>query len=195
MIPRSAALLAPVLLLTIGCPKKKDAASEEGIERNVTEKALPEDGMLLQEVDLNGDGQADIFNYLRERTGASRLLLEKRVDLNLDGTVDVISYFDESGALEREEMDSDFDGRLDWTDHYQGGKRVASQMDTDFDGRPNIYFYYTSGPNGVPLIERKERDTNGDGNIDYWERFDDKGNVVKTARDTDGDGKMDVRDE
>ena len=38
-------------------------------------------------------------------------------------------------------------------------------------------------------------DVDGDGEIDYWLRFDVSGNVIKTGKDLDGDGKMDVREE
>ena len=38
-------------------------------------------------------------------------------------------------------------------------------------------------------------DTDGDGMVDYWEKFDTQGNVIRTGRDLDGDGKMDVRDQ
>ena len=48
---------------------------------------------------------------------------------------------------------------------------------------------------GVARLDRKERDSDGDGKVDVWERFNDQGEVVRTGRDTDGDGKMDVREE
>ena len=45
------------------------------------------------------------------------------------------------------------------------------------------------------VVRRKERDTNGDGKVDFWEYLDEKGNVLKTGKDLDADGVMDVRDE
>jgi hypothetical protein len=44
-------------------------------------------------------------------------------------------------------------------------------------------------------LRRKERDTNADGKIDFWEYLDESGNVVKVGRDVDGDGVMDVRND
>lgn len=148
------------------------------------------DGLLKESIDIDGDTEPDIFNFYRERSNADPLLVRKELDLNVDGQVDVISFFDAEGKLEREEMDGDFDGTFDWIDHYQDGRRVLAEIDTDHDGRTNVFAYYVDGS-----IARKERDTNGDGLIDYWERFDNEGNVVKTGKDLDGDGKMDVRDE
>jgi hypothetical protein len=189
----SAACLASLVLACGPKTSQQVDASQPG--RQVTEKRLEEDGLILQEVDLNNDGQAEIFNTFRERSSASRLLIEKRVDLNFDGLVDVITTYDELGELFTEEIDSDFDGRLDMIDHYQDGTRVMSEVDTDYDGRSNIFSYFLVDANGFAHIDRKERDTNGDGQIDYWEKFDGKGNVIKTGRDDDGDGKLDVRDE
>jgi hypothetical protein len=31
--------------------------------------------------------------------------------------------------------------------------------------------------------------------VDYWEYFNDKGQVAKIGRDIDGDGQMDVRED
>lgn len=161
----------------------------------IKETEQPEEGLILQEIDMDGDGRTDVFNYYRERSAAARLRVKKKADLNFDGRIDAISEFDDSGELQRELFDSDFDGSLDWTDHYQDGMRVMAEMDTNFDGKPDIWFYYVKGADGRPHIDRKERDTNGDGLIDFWERFDGEGNVTRTGRDVDGDGKMDERTE
>ena len=102
------------------------------------------------------------------------------------------TYFNEKGELEREEMDGNFDGHFDWTDHYQDNLRVMTEVDSDGNGKMDQFSYYEGTP---PRITRKERDTNGDTLIDIWERFDEHGVVNRTGRDTDGDGKMDERDE
>ncbi len=192
--PMRSAHLAATCLLLVACGKKSvDGA--KAYDTPITEKPLPEEGLVLQEIDLDGDEMPEIFNYLRERTDAPRLLVRKEMDLNRDGKVDVISWFDETGRLEREEMDGDHDGTIDHVDHYQDGKRVMSQYDTDYDGVANVHKYYVRTEEGSMLLDRKERDTDGDGHIDVWERFDPKGEVIRTGRDTDGDGKMDVREE
>jgi hypothetical protein len=148
------------------------------------------DGLVEQTVDINGDGKADVFNYYRERNGAPRLLVRKETDLNWDGKVDVRTWFNETAEIEKEEMDGDFDSRVDWVDHYQGGRRVMSEVDTDWNGLFDLFKYYEG-----QRVRRKESDTNADGKIDFWEYFDDAGKVIRTGKDVDGDGVMDVRQE
>lgn len=181
----------------VGCAGKRGAStsSETAYDSSVREKVLESEGLVRQDIDLDTDGQPEIFNFFRERADAPRLLVRKELDLNRDGRVDIVSWFDPDGNLEKEEMDGDYDGHFDWTDHYKSGKRVMSEYDTDYDGKPNVYKYYNVGEDGVARLDRKERDTDGDGKIDVWERFNNEGEVVRTGRDTDGDGKMDVREE
>jgi hypothetical protein len=178
-----------------GCAKRARGNSEQPYVNPVTERRVNEENLVAQDVDLDSDGEPDIKNYYRERSDAPRLLVRKELDLNRDGKVDVVSFFDEDGILDREEMDSDYDGQFDWTDHYQKGVRVMSQYDTDADGNPNVFKYYIRGDDGVIRLDRKERDEDGDGKIDVWERFSAAGEVIRTGRDTDGDGKVDIREE
>jgi hypothetical protein len=184
-----------LVVLAASCAKKSDPTEGESVADRVIETSLPDEGLTLQEVDLDENGQPDIKNYYRERSDAPRLLVRKEMDLNRDGMIDVISIFDPEGGLEREEMDADYDGKFDWIDHYQGGERVMSEYDTDTDGRPNVFKYYIRGSDGVVHLDRKERDEDGDGAIDVWEKFSMDGQVTRTARDTDGDGRMDVRED
>jgi antitoxin component YwqK of YwqJK toxin-antitoxin module len=173
---------------------KNGKNANEEKKTSIVEKTLP-DGLILQEVDLNDDGRAEIFNYYRERTDAPRLLVRKDADLNRDGNIDIKSWFDDFGLLEMEEMDGDFDGQIDMWDHYQdtdGDKspeRVSSEIDTDYDGQPDVFTYFRNGK-----VIRKERDTNGDNRIDQWEKYDENGNVIKSGRDTNFDGIVDERD-
>ena len=188
-------LIAGPLLGGLGACGKKPAESQaESRNEPITERPT-EEGLVQQDVDLDSDGQRDIQNFYRERADAPRLLVRKELDLNHDGKIDVVSFLDPDGQLEREEMDSDYDGRFDWVDHYQKGVRVMSEYDTDYDGRPNVFKYYIRGEDGLVHLDRKERDEDGDGKIDVWERFAPNGDVIRTGRDTDGDGKVDVREE
>ena len=183
-----------LLLLSLAACGPKTGASvlsvEEASRAAVLSETPIEGGVVEQKIDINGDGQADVFNYFKEREGASSLLVRKEVDLNWDGRVDVRTWFDETGTIEKEEMDGDFDSRVDWVDHYRGGVRVMSEVDTDFNGVFDLFRYYESGE-----VRRKERDSNGDGRVDFWEYLDEKGEVVKTGRDVDGDGVMDIRED
>ena len=184
------------LVLMAGCAKKGGDESTAALyDGKVKEKVIEEEGLLRQSIDLDKDGQPEIFNYFRERADAPRILVRKEIDLNRDGSVDVRSWFADDGSLEREEMDGDYDGHFDWTDHYKDGVRVMSEYDTDYDGEPNVWKYFDVGEDGIARLDRKERDTDGDGNIDVWERFNADGEVIRTGRDLDGDGTMDERDQ
>lgn len=180
--------LLPMTAALVACPPKAAETSAVSGAGRINEGAGA-DGLIEQSVDINGDGKPDVRNYYRDRVDGPRLLVRRTSDLNWDGKNDVSSWFNEqTGQLEKEEMDADFDGRVDWVDHYQGGKRALSEVDDDNDGRFDLYKIFENGK-----VRRKERDTNGDGRIDLWEYMDEKGAVIKVGRDTDNDGVMDVR--
>ena len=195
-----------ILPVLSGCPKNTESmtSQQSSTFSSVVEEPTKDGGVVVQ-VDVNSEGQPDIFNYYRLLDDDGRVLQRKELDLNQDGRIDVWSYFTETGMQEREEMDSDFDGNVDWIDHYQSGKRVMSEVDTANSGQFDLFKYYESksgeelagGVQAAPkgIIRRKERDTDGDGQVDHWEYFDDKGNVIKVGWDIDGDGQMDVREE
>ena len=155
----------------------------------VTNEAT-EEGLRCQKIDLNIDGKVDVWNYYRDRTGATPLLLKKEIDLNWDGNKDIVTTFTQDGHIQKEEMDQDFDGQFEWIDHYQGNKRVMSEIDTDVDGKYDLFRFYEGDK-----VRRKEQDTNGDGIIDFWQHLNEQGEVTKIGRDLDGDGIMDVRED
>ena len=183
-------VVLPLMVLSFSACAAKKAETGELPQASVLSETPAGDGLNIQSIDINGDKQADVFNYVRPRSDAAPLLIRKETDLNWDGRIDVRAWFDEDGVLTKEEMDGDFDGHVDWTDHYQGTRRVMSEVDTDFDGVYDLFKYYEGA-----VLRRKERDSNKDGKVDLWEYFDDKGQVVKTGQDVDGDGVMDVRSE
>ena len=187
-----------LLLASVGACSKRSATdpvrAANPYRDAVRERVLP-DGLVLEEIDLNNDGRPEIFNYYREREGAPRLLVRKDVDFSRNGRIDARSWYNDAGVLEMEEFDGDFDGQFDIWDYYQDVEgngvpvRVATHRDTTFDGKPDTFIFYRDG-----RVVRKERDTNGDGIIDHWERFDSEGNVVRSGRDTNYDGSVDQRD-
>lgn len=185
-----------LLLLSLTACARKSTQADEQYESQVRQSSLlseklNDEGLIEQRIDMNADSRPDVYNYYREgKDDGPRRIVRKETDLNLDGRVDVRSWFDETGNLEKEELDGDFDGRVDWVDHYKSSKRVMCEIDTDYNGVFDLFKYYESGK-----VRRKERDTNADGKIDFWEYFDDEGNVVKTGKDLDGDGVMDVREQ
>ncbi len=180
---RFVATLSLVALALV--PMPADAGKKQKAEELAAEQARIEAEQaaarikptVLVEVDFNEDGVIDVKNYYNDRSG-SRVLVRKETDLNLDGRVDVMTYYSDSGDLQREVMDGDFDGLFDWTDLYEGGKRVRSEVDTDYNGSPDVFNTYVNGK-----VTKKERDTNSDGNVDFWETFDAEGNRVTASTD------------
>ena len=111
-------------LTTFACIKKP---VEEIDDTPLVSESMTTDGLVEQQIDINNDGEGDVFNYYQEREdGAPRLLVVKKVDLNWDGKIDVETSFDEDGNIVKESMDGDFDGMPEWVDHYQGNIRVMT---------------------------------------------------------------------
>ena len=140
--------LLPMLLVLAACPKKEpvapaaDSSSEPTapvVRHPPLGAGLNDSGWNRQEIDFNGDGKPEIVNWT-----AGNTVRKKEADLNNDGHMDIVTWFDGSGTIEAEEMDGDFDGRIDWVDHYTNGLRVKAEADTDFDGRVDVVFNYAS---------------------------------------------------
>jgi hypothetical protein len=70
-------------------------------------------------------------------------------------------------------------------------EKVAA-FDVSHHGRPDLWKYSIVVGEGQERVIRKERDLNGDGRVDFWEAFDEEGNLVKQAYDLDFDGKPDL---
>ena len=187
---RTIRLIAIPLGLLTACAGGSGSNRAGSTEASLLTERPTSGGLIEQQIDLNNDEQADVFNFFRDRRDTTRLLVRKEVDLNWDGKVDVRTWFNDNGEIEKEEMAGDFDSRVDWVDHYKGGRRVMSEIDTDYNGAMDLFKYYEGGN-----LRRKERDSKGDGRVDFWEYLDASGNVLRTGRDIDGDGVMDIRDE
>ena len=165
-------------------------------------------GRLIQlSADQNGDGRIDQWTYL-DGTRPVR----GEADTDADGRIDRWEYFDRSASLMLIGSASRGDGIEDtWTypaPSPDGEAQVITsrQRDRAFDHRE---FY-----RGQALV-RTEDDTNHDGRIDKWERYegtvlreaafdtslargradrrvqyDEKGRFVAAEEDPDGDGKF-----
>ena len=162
---------------------KKTRKNTDDAVSAVTE--FEEGGFRKVNLDVNGDGTADVFNYYRTGEGdESRLLVRKEINLDFKGGADVTQMWD-NGSLLREEIDADFDGRVDWIDFYDGGERIRAEWDTQFDGRADLIRYYEGGK-----LSRVEMDTDSDGKMNYWEYYQD-GVMQRAGWDLNGDGKID----
>lgn len=140
--------------------------------------------------------------------------VERRALLAPDGRALASWYFDAaSGAPVLREEDRNHDGRAETWALWQDGRRSEVLEDREGTGRPDtrvalapdgsvLRIEMTSGAEDVPTrifeygdghLVRESRDTNGDGRLDCFERFDAGGVVAERAQDLDGDGIVDVR--
>lgn len=62
------------------------------------------------------------------------------------------------------------------------------ELDNDEDGRTDRIIHYADG-----ILRAESRDTDGDGILDRFDRFDDEGYVETRDEDLDGDGRSDTR--
>ncbi len=91
-------------------------------------------------------------------------------DRNRDGKIDQVMILDEKGRKLYEELDFNFDGRMDDLCFYTNGVLQSEWIDTNFDGRIDLWVYLK---NGV-YVDRYERDTNYDGVVDKVKQFGQK---------------------
>lgn len=146
----------------------------------------------LKRYDVNKDKRPDIINVFKkvpnEKGGHDLHIFLKMMDLNHDSKIDIWRYFDdESGAVEREELDFDFDGKIDRVDYFSNGIVRKSEFNFQFDEKPDIIKNYDE--EGIVVL--LEADQNGDGMTDYWEYYRN-GVVERVEKDTDSDGVADV---
>ena len=149
----------------------------------------------VEKYDLNGDGEADDWRYYVRKGDKDtpkdqrpRLLARQDLDLNFDTTPDVRRHFNDQGTVVREEMDLDFDGKIDLTTVLQGGKRMRQEMDTNFDGKPDIWKYYEG-----KVLTKLHRDADHNGKVDHIEYYEG-GKLDRVGYDKDGDGRVDTWD-
>jgi hypothetical protein len=142
--------------------------------------------------DLDNDGRPEVIKYYKTgsdpaRPGESKpILVRQDLDLNWDGRVDIWRYFTDAGLVEKEEWDTDYDGKIDEIRHFEEGLILRSERDRNNDGRFDVVRHYKDGK-----IERKESDTNDDGRVDRWEYYN--GNVLdRVGVDKDHDGTVDT---
>src|SRR5699024_9391506 len=100
-------------------------------------------------------------------------------------------YFDAAGDLVEEEMDLDFDEKVDMVAYYKNGVATRKAMSVAFNGDFSIVKFY--GQQGQLL--RVERDQNHDGVTDLWEYYGPNGERERVGWDEDGDGVPDQFDQ
>ena len=88
-------------------------------------------------------------------------------DRNEDGNTDYAVQLDQNGNLKKEVMDFNYDGYMDDFYFFKDGKLVRQEVDSNYDHKIDIWVYVTDNV----YIERYERDTDFDGEIDEVEDF------------------------
>lgn len=149
---------------------------------------------VIKKYDINKDKQPDIVNVFKKISDDSGKkdetvlqIFVKMMDLNRDTKIDVWRYFDETGAVSKEEIDLDFDGKIDVADYYVNGIVRRKELDFQFDENTDTWKNYDE--KGVLILI--EIDQSGDGKPDYWE-FYANGVLERIEKDTDTDGKADI---
>jgi hypothetical protein len=147
----------------------------------------------VSEYDTSGDDIPDVrkvFVRLGDPTSSRLVLICREADVNGDGKKDVVRIYDDEGRSVREDVDRNFDGKVDQHTVFQNGQIVLHEFDDNFDGRIETKIYYE---NGKPLRAEKDiagRSTADQWRPDRWEYYDD-GKTVRMGTDLDGDSRVD----
>ena len=111
--------------------------------------------------DTDRDGRIDMRAYL-----VNGRTVRIEADGNDDGVIDRWEYYGVNGELSRLGTSSESDGVEDtWVVQTAGQMRV--DISTRRDGVADRHELHENG-----IAVRAEQDTNGDGRIDQWQRFD-----------------------
>ena len=110
---------------------------------------------------------ASALTGLEQKTPNSVDSPASEFDRNGDGKIDYRVYYGERGAIEREELDFNYDGRMDDFCYYKEGILDREEIDSDFNGAVDIWVYLHQGI----YIARYEMDRDGDGKPDYTKSF------------------------
>ena len=149
---------------------------------------------VIKKYDINKDKEPDIINVFKkissegDKKGETVLQIHvKMMDLNRDTKIDVWRYFDETGAVSKEEIDLDFDGKIDVADYYVNGIVRKKELDFQFDEKTDTWKNYDE--KGMLILI--EVDQSGNGSPDFWEYYAN-GVLERIEKDTDGDGIADI---
>lgn len=104
-------------------------SNEDGVQ-DIWVEDKAEDGVIISS-DTNFDGNVDSILAIDK----ANISLYEQTDYNLDGVMDNFYYY-EDGVIVRQEVDSNYDNKIDvWVYIINGGTTIAKyEKDTDFDG-------------------------------------------------------------
>ncbi|MCP4501546.1 MAG: hypothetical protein GY822_16430 [Deltaproteobacteria bacterium] len=186
------------IFLLVGCASDEGAKKENTVTENSTDGEKKPQGATRiaddafdpaafekRDLDLNGDGKADAYQFLTKGKPEDVLVVRKEIDVNFDGNIDIIRTMDEKGNLIQERFDHDFDGRIDVVNIFERGSLVRKEYDTNYDGTVDMWRFFDNA-----VIARKEADMNFDGKVDLWEYYE-KGQIDRVGIDRNADGVVD----
>jgi hypothetical protein len=126
-----------------------------------------------------------VYKDIGEAENRHKVLVCREIDTNLDGIKDVVRTFNAKGEAQKENADTNFDGKLDVWGTFVGGRMSEEDVDTNFDGAPDVWKYYVDGK-----LSRIKRDRNFDGKPDVWEIYTNN-HLERMGIDDTFDGHVD----
>lgn len=115
-------------------------------------------------LDSNGDGVQDI--WVEERTNKGVIISS---DTNFDGEVDSKLTINEFNISIFEETDYNLDGIMDNFYYYEDGVVVRQEVDSNYDNKIDVWVYVA---NGGTAISKYEKDTDYDGIVDKVKEYE-----------------------
>jgi hypothetical protein len=147
----------------------------------------------VSEYDTSGDEVPDVrkvFVRLGDPATSRLVLICREADVNGDRRKDVVRVYDDEGRSLREDVDRNFDGKVDQHTVFQNGQVVRHEYDDNFDGKIDTKIYYEGGK-----PSRAEKDIAGRSTADQWRpdrwEYYDGGKTVRMGTDLDGDARVD----
>ncbi|MBX3191616.1 MAG: hypothetical protein KF819_31780 [Labilithrix sp.] len=126
-----------------------------------------------------------VFKIIGEAEARHKTLICREIDTNLDGIKDVVRTFNQKGEALHEEVDRDYDGKVDVWINFVDGRMAQQDIDTNRDGKPDVWKFYVNGQ-----LQRIRRDRNFDGKPDIWEIYS-HGRLERVGLDETYDGHVD----
>ena len=126
-----------------------------------------------------------VYKDIGEGENRHKVLVCREIDTNLDGIKDVMRAFNAKGEAQKENADTNFDGKLDVWTIFVNGRMSEENIDTNFDGAPDVWKVYVDGK-----LSRIKRDRNFDGKPDVWEIYTN-GHLERMGLDDTFDGHVD----
>ncbi|MBQ1925169.1 MAG: hypothetical protein II767_08700 [Proteobacteria bacterium] len=158
--------------------------------------------MRVQVFDMDRDGHVDLWKFYSNKQAADEdtgeyVISRKELDLNSDKRVDRIMFYNQKENLIREEVDSNFDGDIDWAHIYDNGILIRTEfysidcnrkaLDSDTSSlKPNLVRVFRKG-----VLTREDLDPHCDGIIDRVTIFNVDGDIAQIGVDDNNDGVID----